>query len=582
MLLFSLSIVSAQTIPSSRTVNWADAGIQTTQTSPSVSFNFINNGGIPDGMTTNDTVLTNIMSSLNPGDSAIIYFPNGDYLFNQTMNLTSNIFLIGESSDSTILKFDLGGAGNLISINGNQSLDTATITQNIYKGDLSINYNGSNLFNPGDFIRLIDNDSSNITSIWAIGTSGQIAKIDSINGPTIYVHNEIRRSYALSNNPIIVRLNMIENNKIESLSILRLDSTAGQTSNINFAYAHNSTVNCVKSNFCNFSHVDVQYSSNIEISGSYFQDSYGYGSGGRGYGIMLQFTSGECLVSNNKFNHLRHSIILQAGANGNVLAYNFSINPFWTGLSLPSDAAGDLVLHGNYTYANLFEGNTTQNIVIDNSHGINGPNNTFFRNRAESYGIVMNSPQATDSVNFVGNEIPNSALFKGNYLLAGVGHFQHGNNVRGILTPAGTGTLADSSYFLSSPPSYYLSNSSWPPIGTPNANNAHMIEAEEEYNTGNLTQCAIPITTSTKNPSPIEENKINVYPNPFSSIINISAISSPSRINRVAIYSSLGKLIYQSKQNKSSINLGSKPNGLYIIQLTYTDGNSLSKKLIKR
>jgi hypothetical protein len=57
-----------------------------------------------------------------------------------------------------------------------------------------------------------------------------------------------------------------------------------------------------------------------------------------------------------------------------------------------------MVLHGNYPFANLFEGNINQNTVIDNSHGKNGPYNTFFRNRSELWGVVMNNSPATDSV----------------------------------------------------------------------------------------------------------------------------------------------------------------------------------------
>jgi hypothetical protein len=95
------------------------------------------------------------------------------------------------------------------------------------------------------------------------------------------------------------------------------------------------------------------------------------GGGGKGYGIMVQNTSGDCLIENNIFRHLRHSMILQAGSNGNVFGYNYSIDPYWTEVSLPSNAAGDIVLHGNYVYANLFEGNLGQQIVIDDSHGIN-------------------------------------------------------------------------------------------------------------------------------------------------------------------------------------------------------------------
>ena len=577
LLILSFIKLNSQTIPALRTVDWSKAGLATEQIDPSLTINFVTSGGIGNATTANDSVFNAIINSINSGDSAIIYFPNGNYLFNQSLNLASHIHIIGESSDSTILSFDLGGSGDLIRISGNASSDTAKITADLLKWSHSLTYNGSNLFSVGDFIQIIDTDTAITTSTWAVGTSGQIVRIDSINGNTIYVDKEIRRYYLLSNNPYIRKLNMIENNKIESLSILRLDSTSGQTSNINFNYAYNSKVSCIKSNFCNFSHIEVNYSSYIEIEGSYFQDSYGYGGGGRAYGVMLQFTTGDCFVYNNKFSHLRHSMILQAGANGNVFAYNFSINPFWTGTSFPADAAGDLVLHGNYVYANLFEGNSIQNLVIDNSHGINGPRNTFFRNRVNSYGIVMNSPNATDTVNFIGNEIPNTGFFRGNYLLAGNGHLEHGNNVRGTLTPPATSTLPDSSYYFSIPPSYYSSNSVWPPIGTPNVNNSNMTEAEAKYNQGMLTQCDSPLTTSIRSIHPIDD-QIFIYPNPFKDNLYIK---SEFKNRTVDIYSLTGKLIFHSNETPSKIDLSSLPNGMYILRLSNSSGNHVSKKLIK-
>ena len=568
---------SSQTIPVARTVDWTRAGVSAIQVNPSLTINFINSGGIGDGTTVNDSAFTAILNSISQGDSAIIYFPHGNYLFHQSLTLRSNIFLVGQSNDSSFLTFNLSGSRDLITCSGSSTTDTANLSANVSKGSNSLSFSGSSLFSAGDWIQLIDNDTAKTTSTWATGSSGQIVKILSITGNSIQVNTEIRRYYLLHDQPYIKRLNMVENNKIENLSILRLDSTAGQTSNINFNYAHNSSVNCIKSYNCNFSHIEVNYSSNITLEGSYFQDSYGYGGGGRAYGIMLQFATGDCFVYNNKFNHLRHAMILQAGANGNVFAYNFSINPFWTGTSLPADAAGDLVLHGNYVYANLFEGNSIQNIVIDNSHGINGPHNTFFRNRVNSYGIVMNSTEATDTVNFVGNEIPNTGFFRGNYVLAGNSHFAHGNNVRGTITPPGTSSLSDSSYYFSLPPPYYSSHSNWPPIGTPNANNANSTEAEANYNLGILTQCSSPLLSSIDKSNKIHSEFL-IFPNPFESSITIQ---STITVNQINIYSINGQLIYQSSKAINQVDLGSFPNGLYLIQLITSNGELVSKKLIK-
>ena len=149
-----------------------------------------------------------------------------------------------------------------------------------------------------------------------------------------------------------------------------------------------------------------------------------------------------------------------------------------------------MVLHGNYAYANLFEGNTVQHIVIDDSHGINGPNNTFFRNRAELYGIYMNSNPASDGQNFIGNEITNNGLLMGNYILSGSNHFEYGNNKLGTVIPSGTNILYDSSLYLGLVPAYYQNNPPWPPIGLPNLISSYTIEAQENYDQGEFTKCS--------------------------------------------------------------------------------------------
>ena len=577
-LIISLHYSYSQTIPSSRTVDWSSAGLAATQIEPSVIIDFRSRGGSNNGVTANDSVFTAILNSINQGDSATIFFPNGNYLFNQSLNLRSNVFISGESTDSTILTFNLNGSGDLINLIGSSTNDTSFITSTLPKGSNSLSVNNSNLFNVGDFIRLIDIDTSKVTSTWATGSTGQIVRIIAINGSTLQIDKNLRRAYTINNQPFIRRLNMIENNKIESLTINRMDSTAGSFSNINFVYAYNSKVSCVKSYDCNFSHVEANYSRNIEIEGSYFQHSYGYGSGGRAYGVMLHFTTSDCFVYNNKFNHLRHSMILQAGSNGNVFAYNYSINPFWSGTSLPSDAAGDLVLHGNYVYANLFEGNIVQNLVIDNSHGINGPHNVFFRNRVDNYGIVMNTTDVTDSACFVGNEVTNTGFLKGNYLLAGNGHFEHGNNVIGTVRPSGTNSLSDSSYYFFNAPSYYFSNSIWPPIGIPNAINSNTTEAEVKYNSGALTQCNSAISSQIKKNNNTEAN-IKIFPNP---VENNFKIQSDASLKEIIIYSISGKVIFYSMKHLNYIDLSSFPKGIYLMKAITERDEIYNQKIIKK
>lgn len=73
---------------------------------------------------------------------------------------------------------------------------------------------------------------------------------------------------------------------------------------------------------------------------------------------------------------------------------------------------------------------------------------------------------------------------------------------------------------------------------------------------------------------------IEVWPNPFNSIINIQA---PSNSGVVRIYSVCGNLVYQSKYTKSNLNIESDflPKGTYFITLTEDNGMFLKKKIVK-
>jgi hypothetical protein len=488
--LFSLLVFvsQAQTIPAARTTNWSKAGLLNNFPEPVNVINFVTAGGLGNGITVNNAVFNTILASLG-GQPTVIYFPPGDYLFSASLNLPSNLILQGEGSDVTTLRFNMTAASDLIRVVGTRSNQNTLLSADVYKDGTTLQVNDAGSFNPGDYLYIIDTDDERVTSSWALGTTGQIIRVTAKSGNTLSLATQLRREYLVSKNATVHKLSMKENVGIENLKIMRMDSTATQTSNILFQYTTNSYVRCIESVKCNFAHIDVRYSTHIEISGSYIREGFGYGGGGRAYGTMLQSGSGDVLIIDNVFNKLRHAMILQSGANGNVLAYNYSRDPYWEEVLLPANSAGDMVLHGNHPYLNLFEGNICQHIVIDNSHGRNGKFNTIFRNRAEGYGIFMNTSPASDSQNFVGNEITNTGFLLGNFTLAGTGHFRHANNKQGQIIPAGTTNLPEATLFLPFAPSYYVQNNSWPPIGLPNTINTHTIAAKERWPLTVKTQC---------------------------------------------------------------------------------------------
>ena len=168
---------------------------------------------------------------------------------------------------------------------------------------------------------------------------GQVVRIKSILSHKLILDSPLRLDFHMTRSPYIVKIHPVKNVGIQCLKIHRMDNTAPeQSSNINFSYAVNCWVRDIESENCTFSHIQANHSSNLAISGSYFHHAFGYGGGGRAYGVMLQATTNECLVENNIFEHLRHSMIVQSGANANVFSFNYSLDPYWD--STPNDAAG--------------------------------------------------------------------------------------------------------------------------------------------------------------------------------------------------------------------------------------------------
>lgn len=568
---------NSQNLTLNRSTDWSKAGITNSNTDTKGNIQIFNYVGFPNGDFSNDSILSLILNTHQADDSLIIFFPNGEYLFNNPISLKSNITIKGESSDLCIFKFDLTEEKHCIQAIGLPSDAPTLLSQSVFANQQILKVNDGSLFSPQDYIYLIDNDSNLITSSWAYGTTGQIIRILDVNGDSLFLASPIRRNFLTTKGAKVMKMNPIENVGIESIKLQRLDQTQAQTSNIYFHNSVNSYVKCIQSIKCNYSHIRISMSSNNTVCGNYFKDAFSYGSGGKGYGVMLCNGSGECLVTENNFQHLRHSMILQAGANGNVISYNYSIQPYWTGVALPSSSAGDLVLHGNYPYLNLFEGNVVQNIVIDDSHGKNGHFNTFFRNRAEYYGIVMNNGTPSDSQNFIGNEVTNTGVLKGNYYLSGTGHFQYGNNIKGVVTPALTDQLDDKSMYLFDMPLYYEFNSNWPPIGLPNSLSAYTNETQLRATSNKKTKCADDIDLGIVE-SPVEEMKI--YPNPSKGYLHIEIKnnSGDNEPKQIEIYNAQGSLVHACKQMDIDIQHLNK--GVYFVSYT-TENNSWKKQFVK-
>jgi hypothetical protein len=511
ILLASLQ-ASSQIIPDSIAADWSHAGFEGSVPSYGNVTDVTTFGAIP-----NDSIddLPAVAAAINAlgGHAGVIYFPPGNYVLQASINLPDSVILRGAGSDSTLFTFDFSNTvSNCINIAHGASNLFYPIVSGYNKGSADLLVAGADtIFAAGDEIEIREANGAWDTNpaAWAAFSVGHLSRIDSISGDTIYMAEALRMDLDAALNPEIRKVVTRKYCGLECFKMTRLDSSAASVNyGVYFYFASDCWMRGVESEKSVCAHVAIETSRHIDISGCYIHDSYIYdGVSTHGYGVVVFAHSCSNKIENNIFRMLRHAMITKQGANGNVFGYNYSRETNRS--EAIADYAADICLHGHYAFANLYEGNIAQNLQVDQAWGPSGPFNTFFRNKIENYGIIMTSGMAeSDRQNFVGNDVSNTALFHGNYTLAGSNHFGFGNNIKGTITPNGTGSLSDISYYLDSiPPAFWNIPAAMPSIGTPNMFSADINPAFERYNSGGLlTLCGYePDSVDTSLVTPVSE-----------------------------------------------------------------------------
>lgn len=489
-ILVSLNLLS-QTIPAARRTDWSSPGYQGTLPTPTLWKDIMTFGGNKIGTADNTAAINSAISSL-AGAAGVVYLPAGTFLFNSSISVPANVIIKGASSDSTTLNFNLGGAtANSFNVIGSTSTTPISVSAGGFKGSTSLTLASASGINIGDYIEFRVDGAGIMFSSWANDDLAQICKVTAISGNTLTIAKPLRWHFNQSTNPRVYVLSPVQKVGFECFKITRVDTSSNQSTLINFQFAANCWVKGVEGFKTTFAHVAFNKSVHCEVTESYFHHAWSYGGDGRGYGVVLQSSSSECLVQNNIFEHLRHSMLLQSGANGNVLAYNFSTDPYWENVILNSTS--DITFHGNFPFMNLAEGNIVSHIWLDDSHGLNGTHNTVFRNRAVLYGLRV-SANTCDSTSFVNNEVPALApFFTPSITLTGNGNYEYGNSKAGTANPAGTSTPPDwTSYYLSSTPSWFTTGS-LPTVGYANTYNTGTVPAKTRFTAGALSRCSCPV-----------------------------------------------------------------------------------------
>ncbi len=601
----------AQTLPAGRRTDWLKAGFDSVQTQFSHQINIIDSGAIGNGVFSNAAILQRVIN--NCTQPTIIYFPAGTYFFDTTIyfnhvNAKNNVIIRGEDSGATVFTFDGGGPSvsrDFFSVTGATSI-SRNLKANTVLGASYLRIDNTVNLNVNDYIRIYQKDAALVGSDLLV--VGQLAKITGKNGDTLFIRSPLRKAYTLADSVKIVRYVPRKWIGFEHFKVERLDSTNNESSTFFFRYAVDCWVKGVESYKTNHAHVALNYSSNCEVDSSYFHHSHGYGGGwGQAIGVMITNTSGECRIQNSIFAHLRQGVLLSRGANGNVYAYNYSTDPYWD--QYPSNRAPDINFHGDYPYMNLVEGNVGQYIHVDNSHGINGPYNTFLRNRAELYGIRFANTNET-AQNLLGNEVTHERILLyndtgalagilGEYLVEarGTGHYRFRNWIRCSLDSASVADsinagLSDTSYVYAAKPSFLGSGYAWPGIGLTNSFVRNAIPAKVRYFTitglsdtvayvscGALRLISSPVTITP------EVYTLKVYPNPVHSSLTVTFPATViGKVARYVLYNNHGQLLRQWDkviQPVSSLDMQPLEPGLYLLTI-HSEGFRHTYKIMKQ
>ena len=467
-----------------RRIDWS-AGVPGGIDSPSVACpssapSVVDFGATGDGTTDDASAFQDAINAASEGSAVRI--PEGSYMLREGLTIDKGVVLCGEGSDKSRLLFDADATG--ISIVKYDRGDFVAVTDGHTKGSTELTVADSSSFVVGQYAELQQTNDWAVMDpegVWESASwvpedaVGQMFKVIGINGNTLSVDPPVYIDYNANQDPKVRRMGLVEGAGLQGLYFAR-SSTHDRGTVLMKNTAMSWIRDCVSEDTTK-DHVGFSSALWCEVRDSLFREAFDHGGGGHGYGTNLGNHATANLVENNIFVHLRHSMLVQVGATGNVFGYNYSREPYqseggnWTPC--------DISLHGHYNNMNLFEGNTVQEVDVSDYWGPSGPGNTFFRNRVESEGIEV--MDYSHGQNVVGNELStdiNITVVDSTVTST----FIHGNYENGALQWDSSVTDHDlpTSLYLSQKPSFFESTP-WPATGGDLAPDGAKIPAQTRY-----------------------------------------------------------------------------------------------------
>ena len=380
-----------------RSIDWTHAGVQ---------------GGIPARTTVCATIdASKFGSGTSDATSAIqaaldacpkgqtVSLSQGKFLVSTHVHVPSNVTLRGAGANKTIL--DAHGSDSGVVMIGNDwpSEDAfahpTDVTAGATRGSTSLTLSASSGVAVGSLLVVSElNDPAFVTihggegdCTWCgnpgeTGTRarGQIVEVTAVSGTSVTIDPPLYSDY--SHTPQVVPFIAASSAGVEDLQVYA--NKTGYHASFYLSSCKGCWVKGVESNYTDGDFVEVFFGLHDEVRDSYFSNAYSHGPGGTDSDIFLALKTSETLVENNIVERSHVAVMLNWGAAGNVVAYNYTTGAFFTNAATPgygNPIAGGIDTHGAHPQFNLYEGNVLEVLAQDEIWG-SSSHNTAFRNWA--------------------------------------------------------------------------------------------------------------------------------------------------------------------------------------------------------
>lgn len=324
---------------------------------------------------------------------SVVQLPAGIFVLGGEIALRSGRVLRGAGRDATTLRFAslpaaYRGYLNFHGAHGRGTAITGGLTQGSTRIEVADNYGipvgaAIMLTQLNDAHWMATDNPVDWDQPWADRAVGQMVRVVGRSHQVFELDEPVRyHDYKAGHEPrFYVLTGRVEYAGVEDLTVeVEPDPEGAGRFTVQFNLAENCWLRRVRSRGAQRGHVNLMHAREVEIRDNRFEGAHRPGPG-RGLGIDLALRSSQCLVVANTFEGVRHALLVQTGANGNVIAENTARSPV--------AATPDIAVRGHWTYLNLIEGNAVGSIEVGGYWGPSGEGTTLFRNQVGEGGISV-------------------------------------------------------------------------------------------------------------------------------------------------------------------------------------------------